>query len=561
MEKRSFLQYAEQELGKVPKFFIYVVLEWVIILILFIDGFLGYLANVLAKWFGLAIPCLLCTRIENEHFYYNQSICSNHKKNVSCLAFCHAHKKLSDMRNLCENCLLSFATEKETDCHNYKSLLGILHKDIELFLDEEQHVHLSLPSGTKDEVVQKRNDYRCACCGEPLKVKLSNPKWKSSYLSSFTHAPSPRVPVSRNFSSHIKCSSFKLNSSSAEPEVLDRLRGTTMERPLGEHVKAGSLPLLIDAEEAKTPSSTWGNKLSGISLGDSAANSPRWTRVPRKSPLEKTGFASESAEGQVPNHETEGDIWQHLKGQVRMDRKSLMSLYMELDEERSLSAEAANNAMAMITRLQAEKAAVQTEALQYQRMTEEQAEYDQETLQEMYNLLVKTEEELQGLQAELEAYRQKYGFIKDINFPKQSVKTDDRNHVMKLLSYSFNGRTECGTPTFRRTQAPKPHNLEQVDEIKDEEAIEKPKKVRRGIRHLGRLKNLDKSGHNLLRVENDSDMEEETGNGRKVFTIESDDEDTDHSYEVGINRETNDRDFSASTNASIIMPHAESWDA
>lgn len=46
---------------------------------------------------------------------------------------------------------------------------------------------------------------------------------------------------------------------------------------------------------------------------------------------------------------------------------------------------AAYNAMAMITRLQAEKAAVQMEALQYQRMMEEQAEYDQEILQEMNN--------------------------------------------------------------------------------------------------------------------------------------------------------------------------------
>ncbi|GKA75083.1 probable myosin-binding protein 6 [Tanacetum coccineum] len=40
------------------------------------------------------------------------------------------------------------------------------------------------------------------------------------------------------------------------------------------------------------------------------------------------------------------------------------------------SAVAANNAMAMITRLKGEKAVVQMEALQYQRMMEEQAEYD-----------------------------------------------------------------------------------------------------------------------------------------------------------------------------------------
>lgn len=218
--KRSFIQFAEQKLGRVPEFFIYAVLEWMIILILFIDGFLAVLANELAKWFGLPIPCLLCTRIDHalvgrdEQFYYNDSICNSHKKNVSCLAFCHAHKKLSDVRNLCENCLLSFATEKESDGHAYKSLLGILHKDIELFLDEEQQVHLSLPTATKDEVVQKSKDHRCACCGEPLKLKSSDSKWKASSLAP---APSPHAALN-------------LTSDSTESDVTSDVKGTTNEK-------------------------------------------------------------------------------------------------------------------------------------------------------------------------------------------------------------------------------------------------------------------------------------------------------------------------------------------
>ena len=48
--------------------------------------------------------------------------------------------------------------------------------------------------------------------------------------------------------------------------------------------------------------------------------------------------------------------------------------------ERSASTIAANQTMAMITRLQEEKAAMQMEAPQYQRMMEEQSEYDQEAL-------------------------------------------------------------------------------------------------------------------------------------------------------------------------------------
>ncbi|KAJ6676765.1 MYOSIN-BINDING PROTEIN 2 [Salix viminalis] len=96
---------------------------------------------------------------------------------------------------------------------------------------------------------------------------------------------------------------------------------------------------------------------------------------PRKSFLDETGDTSESTEVD------DDSILQDLKKQVRLDRRLLMALYMELDEERSSSAVAANNAMAMINRLQAERAAVQMEAMQYERMMEEQAAYDREVLQ------------------------------------------------------------------------------------------------------------------------------------------------------------------------------------
>ncbi|XVF12032.1 hypothetical protein REPUB_Repub08aG0079800 [Reevesia pubescens] len=542
MTKRSFKQFVEEQLGEVPKFFIYAVLEWMIILILFIDGFLAFLANEYAKFFDLPIPCLLCTRIDhvlvrrNADFYYNDSICKNHKKNVSCLAFCHAHKKLSDIRNLCESCLLSFATEKESDCDTYKSLLGILHKDIELFVDEDHEVHLSLPAGKKDDevVLEKSNDHLCACCGEPLKVKSSYAKVKNSSLSSLAPALSPRAPANRNLSlSHIKYTELKLNSNESEVhEDNDRSRGITLEKPFKED-KAATVPLLMDADdEDKTPNFIRGNKFFGISLSDSATNSPRWTRIPRKSLLEKTDFASESGEGQVPN-EAEGDILHHLKRQVRMDRKSLMALYMELDEERNASAVAAYNAMAMITRLQAEKAAVQMEALQYQRMMEEQAEYDQEALQEMNALLVKREEELKVLEAELEAYRQNYRCLKEADFEGQGDENDEGYQVLKPVSYSSsNGRSESTSPTRSLNEesntGEKAQNPDQSALMQDGvggEAIDKPKKVSQEASQLDRLKTLEKKMQILSdgggvsakpSCENDDNMEEETGNGSKA---------------------------------------------
>ncbi|XP_044504634.1 myosin-binding protein 3-like isoform X2 [Mangifera indica] len=98
---------------------------------------------------------------------------------------------------------------------------------------------------------------------------------------------------------------------------------------------------------------------------------------------------------------------ERLRSALRTERKTLGALYAELEEERSASAIAANQTMAMITRLQEEKAAMQMEALQYQRMMEEQSEYDQEALQLLNDLMVKREKEKQELEKELEVYHKK----------------------------------------------------------------------------------------------------------------------------------------------------------
>ncbi|XP_057972082.1 myosin-binding protein 3 isoform X2 [Malania oleifera] len=98
---------------------------------------------------------------------------------------------------------------------------------------------------------------------------------------------------------------------------------------------------------------------------------------------------------------------EQLKLALKAKRKALNALYLELEEERSAAAIAANQTMAMITRLQEEKAAMQMEALQYQRMMEEQSEYDQEALQLLNELMIKREKEKQELERELEMYRER----------------------------------------------------------------------------------------------------------------------------------------------------------
>ncbi|CAJ1961112.1 unnamed protein product [Sphenostylis stenocarpa] len=97
-----------------------------------------------------------------------------------------------------------------------------------------------------------------------------------------------------------------------------------------------------------------------------------------------------------------------LKRQVDHDRKLMNALYKELEEERNASAVAANQALAMITRLQEEKATLHMEALQYLRMTDEQSEYETEALQKANDLLLEKEKEIEELEGKLEFYRKKF---------------------------------------------------------------------------------------------------------------------------------------------------------
>ncbi|KAI3668073.1 hypothetical protein L6452_43148 [Arctium lappa] len=115
----------------------------------------------------------------------------------------------------------------------------------------------------------------------------------------------------------------------------------------------------------------------------------------------------ESPASSVSDVEGESAL-EKLKRQVEHDRQRLHLLHMELEEERNAAAVAADEAMAMITRLQEEKAALHMEALQYLRMMDEQAEYDMEALDKANDLVAEKDKEIQDLEAELEYFRSRY---------------------------------------------------------------------------------------------------------------------------------------------------------
>ncbi|KAM3246874.1 hypothetical protein T459_10206 [Capsicum annuum] len=537
MASRSFKHLVEQKLGTVGFFIVYAVLEWVMIIILFIDGFLALFTNEFAKFFEMKVPCLLCTRIDhifvqrNSSFYYNDSICEGHKKDISSLAYCHVHKKLSDIRNMCEGCLLSFATEKDSDCDKYKSLVGILHKDIDCFMDDEQRM-LIKSLKNEEEVIKAGIDVvqNCSCCGERLKLSTKYARNLSINGNRFSQAPasSPRSPLTwKNEGSssmempHIQYTKLKFTSDNEsvlpDDEGHQNAAGT-------EDIKAATVPLLPDPEDihdesCKTPSSAR-NKFFGIPLTDSAQASPKWPYKPRKLGGDKSEFFSDANDTSVVN-EADDDILHSLKRQVRLDRKSLMELYMELDEERSASAVAANNAMAMITRLQAEKAAVQMEALQYQRMMEEQAEYDQEALQVMKDLVMKREEEIKVLEAELDTYRERYGIIKKVGSEVCEVDADDDYQELRSQSASsYDERSDCGSPREVDQNGVSKFHIEHPGEYREGNADESNLDFEKEKSHLqGLLANLEKKIKMPPDVEShvpESNVIQEKGNDNKA---------------------------------------------
>ncbi|KAH9605073.1 hypothetical protein KSS87_018532 [Heliosperma pusillum] len=117
-----------------------------------------------------------------------------------------------------------------------------------------------------------------------------------------------------------------------------------------------------------------------------------------------------------------------LKRQLEHDRRFLIALLKELEEERNASASATNEAMAMITRLQEEKAALQMEASHHVRMMEEQAEYDMDALDKLNELVTEKEKEIQSLEEELDYYRVKYPnelFQEDLGDPLSDASSRD----------------------------------------------------------------------------------------------------------------------------------------
>ncbi|KAF5741265.1 hypothetical protein HS088_TW10G00261 [Tripterygium wilfordii] len=93
-----------------------------------------------------------------------------------------------------------------------------------------------------------------------------------------------------------------------------------------------------------------------------------------------------------------------LEVALQEEKSAHAAVCLELEEERAAAASAADEAMAMILRLQKDKASIEMEARQYQRIIEEKFAYDEVEMDILKEILISKERENHFLEKELEAY-------------------------------------------------------------------------------------------------------------------------------------------------------------
>ncbi|XP_050239065.1 uncharacterized protein LOC126688424 [Quercus robur] len=110
--------------------------------------------------------------------------------------------------------------------------------------------------------------------------------------------------------------------------------------------------------------------------------------------------------GEFMSNSDETNTIRVLEQALEEERTAHAALYLELEKERSAAATAADETMAMILRLQEEKALIGMEAKQYQRLIEEKSAYDAEEMNILKEILLRREREKHFLEKDVEACRQ-----------------------------------------------------------------------------------------------------------------------------------------------------------
>ncbi|KZV21136.1 hypothetical protein F511_13202 [Dorcoceras hygrometricum] len=532
----------------------YAACEWLLILLLFLNASLTYLAEKFAQYCELNSPCLLCSRLDcvlgkaKSGGYWNR-LCKNHREEISYLVSCSVHRNLADRHGMCEGCAIGVdpcspigyaglkrssdsemvAPHYEDDdgrdpyCRKYGSKSEVdscvsrgrtetLVNN--LALDKWSHQGFVVMPSVLDHPNMVDSNVSMNVISSSLdafkECGLRNLDWAESYLepssclradmmtidcdlikdvgvaeTSKSNASLPGMPAlpfvagplplydvfsSENMVSipqksinvfetsemehtfatkHTEaaigvlfdnvCSSYLDDTYLGDPLTLSHsiknksISGQSVVGPIFLHDSVNIQEDVNSLEQISVAR-------IGLSINSNGQNTDYQHGESRENNecrfYSVSNFSDFESSDEISFYGAEGEsAIDRLKIQVEKYRRCLNFLFRELEEERNAAAVAANQAMAMITRLQEQKAASHMEALQCLRILEEQGEYVMEELERANDLLAEKEEELQALKTVLELGRNRILDESTAADPHREI-LEVPNHDISHVQYS-----------------------------------------------------------------------------------------------------------------------------
>ncbi|XP_048532175.1 myosin-binding protein 3-like [Triticum urartu] len=520
------------------------VLEWVLILLMLLEGLLSRLATAFARLCKLPPPCPACARLDavlggaRPGSSYRDLLCSSHRAEASSSwAFCHdggmgigdvlgdrrvvddeidrvgySELRASDseselrrrspedaaaIRRLKEELTLGQAQAKVADSLPLKIQNGgpdITHSEdsrepgsIEADIqstdlatnDEEPHTKVAdgfLQSGLT-QVQSGRLHSK-----DSHNIQTSDLPTKDEEPRTDTQDHKPEEEDEWHNADDGEPFETKAAADEPEPEFADRATTRQDSLRVHQHLKLLLSQLSASSSSFRTPDSP--------SVQEQQHEQAVLRNITRALSLQRN--YSGVSDGSVVDTEAEecGTV-DELRRRVELDRRSMALLWKELEEERSASAVATSQAMAMITRLQEEKAAMRTEAAQYRRVMEEQSAYDRDEAERLAGVVRELEAEVEGYKARLRDHE---------------IVGEIRDH-MRLLPCQTDGETG-GVPVSG------PAGEEFSGDTEDDENARAWKQLRGLTDRLHRLSN-NSSGIVQEPEPTDVEEEEEDGDGGK----------------------------------------------
>ncbi|CAJ1961368.1 unnamed protein product [Sphenostylis stenocarpa] len=210
----------------------------------------------------------------------------------------------------------------------------------------------------------------------------------------------------------------------------------------------------------------------------------RFLRSPLLSKDEKSS-RDENLKEETENNNISGSNWREenledevfdimsLRSLVKAERQRFNAACAEIEKERGAAASAAEEAMAMILRLQSEKSAVEIQAKQFRRVVEQKQEYDLEVIESLQWTVEQVESQKNLLERQLGVLRERLrDYINEYEIQKQLQEQDQEQVQVQEYEPENEHETEQGTASdvdFHPEDGVGRDRDDEVDRVRDDD--------------------------------------------------------------------------------------------